>query len=99
MEGVPFLLESMKGIPWLTPSSTPPPPALKLPPTLAGEGCPQPAVSMGSASGDWTDHGLEIFGKIAPESFKKQTLKLLCAGHYVPSTHIILGIISNLEMT
>ena len=52
---------------------------------------------MSSTSTDSTNHRLKIFEK-SPEGSKKQNLNFLHAGNYLHSIHIVLGIISNLEM-
>ena len=61
--------------------------------------------SQGSASMGSTNHGSKIFGKIIPESSKKQNFNLPSTGHQLHCTHtclhsiyIVFGIISNLEM-
>ena len=56
-------------------------------------------ISVGSAFVDSINCGPKIFRKKIPESSKKQNLNLLCTCNYLHSIYIVLGIISNPEIT
>lgn len=54
---------------------------------------------MGSPSMGSTNLGWKIFRKKDSRKFQKPNLNFPCAGNYLQSIDMVLGVVSNLEMT